>query len=87
MVKLKYYYTLFKANPKYFIKNLLSINSFYVIQAFFRSIFWTKKAKEVIVEFKKSKCGDCYKQGACIECGCEIHSMFLSDKPCPINKF
>ena len=38
-------------------------------------------------EYKKFMCPDCWRAGHCLECGCDIDSMFESSKPCPRGRF
>jgi hypothetical protein len=64
---------------KQLIINILKIeNIFYWIQSkFVKRPTW----------YKKVLCNDCWKEGACVVCGCDIEDMFNSDKPCPKGKW
>ena len=39
------------------------------------------------IEYKQLRCPDCWENTECLECGCNIEEMFLSDKPCPKGRF
>lgn len=70
---------------KKLIQNLKHpINIYYFIQGYLNRIIFYKTTKAINKSFI---CTDCYNNGSCLECGCDIIPMFLSDKPCPLNKF
>ena len=66
-------------------KNWTLRNVYYVLQSFLRR-FYTKKTVTRIAD-KAAKCPECWENGACLECGCEVFEMFKSDKSCPNEKF
>lgn len=36
---------------------------------------------------KKKGASECFKNGPCLECGCDTELMLLSSKPCPKRKY
>ena len=66
---------------KQLITNILKLeNLIYLIQA--------KIAPNRCKVFSKKKlCSECWDEGICVECGCDIEEMFSSSKPCPKGRF
>lgn len=70
-------------------------NARYIMQGWWRqlmySILYVAKARlhkyDKMVEKKKELCKECWEKGECVECGCEVVSLFFSDKPCSKGRF
>ncbi len=70
---------------KQFIKNLTVKNIGFTIQGYWRR--YISGNIPATFEEKVRICKPCWDNGECLNCGCPIVELFLSDKPCPDGKF
>lgn len=71
-----------RINKRFFLNVVNPLNWFYYVQGVYRKYYDPKD-----IEYKKRKCPDCWKEGECLVCECDIESMFNSNKPCPKGRF
>lgn len=66
-----HYLKLLKENP---------MRLFYYVQG---SILWFVHKKYILKYLQRSvECNDCFVNGSCKHCGCDVNKLFLSDLKC-----